>query len=78
MGYVVRGRCGHRIAIIRRVREDDDGDRDCVLGVRVYSLRSQNGDHLHEDYYGYCGIPQHGGGEAVSPTPVGLVTLCSR
>ena len=34
MGYaVVRGRCGHRIAIIRRAREDDDGDRDYVLGV---------------------------------------------
>ena len=29
-------------------------------------------------YYGYCGIPQHGGREAVSPTLVGLVTLlCS-
>ena len=28
-------------------------------------------------YYGYCGIPQHGGREAVSPTLVGLVALCS-
>ena len=27
------------IAIIRRVGEDDDGDRDCVLGVRAYGLR---------------------------------------
>ena len=26
---------------------------------------------------GYCGIPQHGGREAVSPTLVGSVTLCS-
>ena len=24
MGYAVRGRCGHRIAIIRRAGEDDD------------------------------------------------------
>ena len=36
MGYAVRGRCGHRIAIIKRAGEDDDGDRDCVLVVRAY------------------------------------------
>ena len=35
MGYAVRGRCGQRIAIIRRAGEDADGDRDFVLGVRV-------------------------------------------
>ena len=39
------------------------------------------GPHSHTSriitYYGYCGIPQHGGREAVSPTLVGLVTLCS-
>ena len=42
MGYAVRGRCGHRIAIIRRAGEDDDGDRDCVLGVRAYGPRGEN------------------------------------
>ena len=35
VGYAVRGRCGHRIPIIRRAGEDDDGDRDCVLVVRA-------------------------------------------
>ena len=28
-------------------------------------------------YYGYCGIPQHGGRKPVFPTLVGLVTPCS-
>ena len=46
MGYAVRGRCGHRIAIIRRAGEDDDGDRDCVLGVRDYGLRGENRGHV--------------------------------
>ena len=41
VGYAVRGRCGHRIAIIRRVGEDDDGDRDCVLVVRAYGIRGK-------------------------------------
>ena len=31
--------------IIRRAREDDDGDRNCVRGVRAYSLRGENGGH---------------------------------
>ena len=39
---------GHRIAIIRRVREDDDGDRDYVPTVRANCLRGQNGDHVPE------------------------------
>ena len=37
--------------------------------------------HTHEAIitcYGYCGIPQHGSRKAVSPTLVGLVTLCSE
>ena len=41
-GYAVRGRCGHRIAIVRRAGEDDDGDRDCVLGFWTYGLRGKN------------------------------------
>ena len=44
MGYAVRGRCGHRVAIIRRAGEDDAGDRDCVLVVRAYGLRAENRD----------------------------------
>ena len=31
--------------IIRRAREDDDGDRNCVRGVRAYGLRGENGGH---------------------------------
>ena len=46
VGYAVRGRCGHRIAIIRRAGEDDDGDCDCVLVVRAYGLRGENGDYV--------------------------------
>ena len=38
VGYAVRERCGHRIAIIRRAADDDDGDRDCVVVVRAYGL----------------------------------------
>ena len=38
--------CGHRIAIIRRTGEDNDGDRDCVLGVRAYGLRGKNGYYV--------------------------------
>ena len=38
MGWVVLLRRGHRIAIMRRAGEDDDGDRDCVLGARAYGL----------------------------------------
>ena len=45
MGYAVRGRCGYRIATIRRAGEDDDGDRDCALVVRVYGLRGEKGDN---------------------------------
>ena len=37
---------GHRIAIIRRAGEDDDGDRDCVLGVRAYGLQRENRDYV--------------------------------
>ena len=44
VGYAVRGRCGHRIAITRRAGEDDDGDRDCVLAVRADGLRGENRD----------------------------------
>ena len=43
MGYAVRGRCGHRIAIIRMAGEDDS-DRDRVLVVRAYGLRGENRD----------------------------------
>ena len=39
-------RFGHRTTIIRRARQDDDGDRDYVLGVGVYGLRGQTGDHV--------------------------------
>ena len=46
VGYAVHGRCGHRIAIIRRAGEDDDGDRDCVLVVRAYGLRGENRDYV--------------------------------
>ena len=46
MGYAVRGRCGHRIAIISRAEEGDDGDRDCVLDVRAYDLRVENRDYV--------------------------------
>ena len=46
VGYAVRGRCGHRIEIIRRAGEDDDGDRDCVLGVRAYGPRGENRDYV--------------------------------
>ena len=45
MGDAVRGRCGHRIAIIRRAGEDDNGDRDCVFVVRAYGLRGKNRDN---------------------------------
>ena len=50
VAYAVRGRCGHRIAIIRSAREDDDSDRDCVLSVRTYGLRGEN------RYYVLCKI----------------------
>ena len=54
----VHSRCGHRIAIIRRAGEDDDGDRDCVLGVRAYyGLRGENRDIM-------C-LQTKGGGESV-------------
>ena len=46
MRYIVRWRCGHRIAIIRRAGEDDDDDHDCVLGVRAYGLRGENRDRV--------------------------------
>ena len=46
VGYAVRGQCGHRIAIIRRAGEDDDGDRDSALGVRAYGLRGENRDYV--------------------------------
>ena len=46
VGYAVRGRCGHRIAIIRRAAGDDGGDRDCVLVVRAYGLRGENRDYV--------------------------------
>ena len=46
MGYAVRGRCGHRIAIIRKAGEDDDGDRDYLLIVRACGLRGENRDHV--------------------------------
>ena len=49
MRYAVRGRCEHRIRITRRAGEDDDGDRDCVLGVRAFSLRRQNGQKVSAD-----------------------------
>ena len=38
-----------RIAIIRTVGEDDDGDRDCVLGVQACCLLDQNGDNVPAD-----------------------------
>ena len=44
-GRVRRPR-GHCIAINRKTGEDYHGDRDCVLGARVYGLRGQNGDHV--------------------------------
>ena len=31
---------------IRRPREDDDGDRDCVLVVRAYGLRGESRDYM--------------------------------
>ena len=34
------------IAIIKRAREDDDGDRDCVLAVRDYGFRGENRDFV--------------------------------
>ena len=46
MGYVVRGRCGRRVAIFRRAGKDDDGDRDCVLVVRAYGLQGENKDYV--------------------------------
>ena len=46
VGYAVRGRCRHRIAIIRRAGEDDDGDRDCVPVVRAYGIRGENRDNV--------------------------------
>ena len=46
MGYAVRGRCGQRIAIIRRVGENDDSDRDCGFVVRAYGLRGENRDYV--------------------------------
>ena len=45
VGYAVRGRCGHRIAIIRSAGEDDDGARGCVLVVCVYGFRGKNEDN---------------------------------
>ena len=42
----------HNIAIIRRAGDDDDGDRDCVLGVRVYGLRSENRDCVPANHRG--------------------------
>ena len=41
VGYAIRGRCGHRIAITRRA-EENDGDHDCMLVVRAYCLRGNN------------------------------------
>ena len=58
--YPVRGRRGHRIAIIRRAGEGDGGDRDCVLGVRAYGLRGENRD--------YVPATQKAGGRCFSPS----------
>ena len=44
MRYAVRGRCGHRIAIIRRAGKDVYGDRDCVLVVLAYGIRGKSRD----------------------------------
>ena len=54
--YAIRGRCGHRIAIIRRAGEDDDGDRDGVLVVRAYGIRGKNGDNVpgNQRRWGRC------------------------
>ena len=46
VGYAVRGRYGDRIAIIRRAGEDDDGNRDCALVVRAYSIGGKNKDNV--------------------------------
>ena len=46
VGYAVRGQCGHRIAIIRRAKGDDDGDCDCALVVRAHSIRGKNRDNV--------------------------------
>ena len=40
-GVCCTRRCGHRVAFIRRAGEDDDGDGDCVLVVRAYSIRKK-------------------------------------
>ena len=41
VGYAVRGRCGHLIAIIGWAGEDDDGDRDCARRSGLRSLRQK-------------------------------------
>ena len=65
MGYAARGRCGHRIALIRRAGNDDAGDRDSVLIVRAYSIRVKITDIVPVN---------HGGGKVnCTINPVGQV-----
>ena len=77
---------GEQLASITMLCHDGRKTASCVLhddaaflvvDPPAHSTIARVFDKTIEEYYGYCGIPEHGGREAVSPTLVGLVTLCS-
>ena len=78
-----RGKISKNIKTLKDPKIANPGGRVCspqhsATSVDVQSPQAPT--HTHEaiiTYCGYCGIPQHGVREAVSPTLVGLVTLYS-
>ena len=59
MGFAVRERSGHRIAIIRKGGENDDGDRDRVLVVQAYALSGKTRDNVHANQRRWEGVPRN-------------------
>ena len=59
------------------VEGDDDGDRDCVLGVRDYGLRGLNGDTCacRLEVGGRCRSPSMRGRPGMQTNDIELVHL---